>query len=254
MAKRKKRFILYFIKLFAGIAVAIISGYFVYNYFSNPDDIFYPGFEISVPSGYPIHGIDVSKYQNTINWKQVKNMKVNNVTIDFVFIKATEGVGNIDNQFRRNWLQAQEQHICKGAYHFFIAGKDGKRQAANFIELVDLKKGDLPPVLDIEETYGVGPDELVKEINDWLTVVKNFYGVKPIIYTNIKFYETYLQNDFGEYPLWIAHYLQPAKPSIEHPWAFWQHSKSGRVNGISNVVDFNVFSGDSSEFKKLLIQ
>ncbi len=254
MSKRKRGLAPYFIKLFLGVVVAIVSGYYVVHYFTNTPEIFYPGFEITIPSGYTIHGIDVSKYQDVINWKEVKSMNVNDVTINFAFIKATEGVGSIDNQFRRNWVQAEQQNICKGAYHFFIAGKNGKRQAANFIELVDLKKGDLPPVLDIEETYGVPADELKREIGDWLTVVKNFYGVSPIIYTNIKFYNTYLQNDFGGYPLWIAHYLQPVKPSIDHPWVFWQHSKNGRVNGIKNYVDFNVFSGDSTQFKKLLIQ
>ena len=254
MARRKKKIVPYLVKLLTGIAVAIVSAYYVYNYFTNTPEIFYPGFEISIPSGYTVHGIDVSRYQNLINWGEVKDMNVNNVKINFAFIKATEGVASIDNQFRRNWLQAQEQNICRGAYHFFIAGKNGKRQAANFIELVELKPGDLPPVLDIEETYGVPADEIKREIGDWLVTVKNFYGVPPIIYTNINFYNTYLQTDFSEYPLWVANYLQPVKPGIAHPWAFWQHSKSGRVNGIKGYVDFNVFAGDSTAFKKLLVR
>jgi len=253
VAKRKKRFGPYISKLLLGMAVAAAAGYYLIGYLTRPPEIYYPGFGITIPSGYALHGIDVSKYQDLINWKAVRNMRANDVKIDFVFIKATEGVGNIDNQFRRNWEQAQQQNICKGAYHFFIAGKNGKRQAQNFIELVDLKKGDLPPVLDIEETYGVPADELKREIGDWLTTVKNYYGVLPIIYTNTTFYNTYLQQDFGNYPLWIAHYLQPVRPSIGHPWVFWQHSKSGRVNGVQNRVDFDVFSGDSLQFRDLLL-
>lgn len=217
-------------------------------------DVFYPDFQISIPGGYKIHGIDVSKYQSVINWKEVSEMNADGIKIGFAFIKATEGVGNVDNQFRRNWLKAEEQNICKGAYHFFIAGKNGRRQAANFIEIVDLKKGDLPPVIDIEKSFGVSANEIKKEVADWIAVVQKYYGVQPIIYTNIDFYNRYLQNDFDNYPVWIAHYLQPVKPRIDHKWMFWQHSENGRVNGIKAPVDFNVFSGDSTDFKNFLIQ
>ena len=89
---------------------------------------FIPGFKLPFRRVI-IHGIDVSRYQRTINWKDVKDMQDGNVKIGFVFIKATEGIGNVDDQFRRNWLKAEEQNICKGAYHFFIAGKSGKKQA-----------------------------------------------------------------------------------------------------------------------------
>ena len=255
MARKKKRSSsTYFITIIFWLTLACVTSYYAVNYFADSSDIFYPGFQIEIPRGYTIHGIDVSKYQSTINWKEVKNMDVQGIRIGFAFIKATEGVGNVDNQFRRNWLKAEEQNICKGAYHFFIAGKSGRRQAANFIEIVNLKKGDLPPVLDIEKAYGVSANEIKKEVAEWLLVVEKYYNVQPVIYTNIDFYNRYLQNDFDAYPVWIAHYLQPVKPRIEHKWFFWQHSESGRVNGIKAPVDFNVFYGDSSDFKNFLIQ
>ena len=255
MARKKKRSSsTYFFKIIFWLAFACVAAYYVVNYFTQSSDVFYPDFQIAIPGGYQIHGIDVSKYQSVINWKEVKDMDADGINIGFVFIKATEGVGNVDNQFRRNWLKAGEQNICKGAYHFFIAGKNGRRQAANFIEIVNLKKGDLPPVIDIEKSFGVSPNEIKKEVADWLSVVQKYYGVQPIIYTNIDFYNKYLQNDFDDYPVWIAHYLQPVKPRIDHKWVFWQHSESGRVNGIKVPVDFNVFSGDSADFKNFLIQ
>lgn len=255
MARKKKRSSSkYLFKIIFWLGFACVAAYYAVNYFIKSSNIFYPGFQIEIPGGYEIHGIDVSKYQSTINWEEVKNMEVQGIKIGFVFIKATEGVGNVDNQFRRNWLKAEEQNICKGAYHFFIAGKSGRRQAANFIEMVNLKKGDLPPVLDIEKTFGVPTNEIKKEVAEWLETVQKYYGVQPIIYTNIDFYGRYLQNDFDNYPVWIAHYLQPVKPRIDHKWVFWQHSESGRVNGIKAPVDFNVFSGDSTDFKNFLIQ
>ncbi|MDE3213323.1 MAG: glycoside hydrolase family 25 protein [Bacteroidota bacterium] len=234
-------------------AIAILSIWGVIFFIQNYKNVYYPDFKITIPSGYQIHGIDVSKYQDQIDWQAVKTMEEKGVKIGFVFIKATEGLGNVDNQFRRNWIKAGQENICKGAYHYFIAGKSGRRQAANFIETVSLKKGDLPPVLDIERAFGVPAPEIKKEVTEWLGVVEKFYGVKPVIYTNIDFYTRYLQDDFPDYPVWIAHYLQPVKPRIDHEWAFWQHSDSGRVNGIKTPVDFNVFSGDSADFKKMLV-
>ena len=156
MARKKKRSSSkYLFKIFFWLCIACVAVYYAVNFFFAPADIFYPGFQIEIPNGYEIHGIDVSKYQQTINWKEVKDMDVQGIKIGFAFIKATEGIGNVDEQFRRNWLEAEDKNICKGAYHFFIAGKSGKKQAANFIEIVNLKKGDLPPVLDIEQSYGV---------------------------------------------------------------------------------------------------
>ena len=253
-SKRKKSSFTYFLKLIFWLAVACVTAYGIVKYFNQPSNVFYPDFQIAIPAGYQIHGIDVSKYQSIINWKEVKNMDADGIKIGFAFIKATEGVGNVDGQFRRHWVKGDAHPICHGAYHFFIAGKSGRRQAANFIEIVNLKKGDLPPVLDIEKTFGVPAKEIKKEVADWISVVKKYYGVEPIIYTNIDFYNKYLQDDFDEYPIWIAHYLQPVKPRIDHKWVFWQHSESGRVNGIKTPVDFNVFSGDSSDFENFLIQ
>ncbi len=68
----------------------------------------YDGFGIDIPEAYDIHGIDVSWYQNFIDWPSVKKMKVQDVQVGFAFIKATEGLGNVDKQFRRNWKKARE--------------------------------------------------------------------------------------------------------------------------------------------------
>ncbi len=228
--------------------------YYITLYFSREPHILYPEFGIEIPPNYQLHGIDVSRYQKIINWSDVKNMQVKNIKIGFAFIKATEGVDKVDEQFQRNWLHATKENIPKGAYHYFIAGKSGKAQANNFIEIVKLKKGDLPPVLDIEETYGTSKIDMQKNIKDWLEKIEDEYRVKPIIYSNIHFYNTYLKDAFDDYPFWIAHYLQPGKPRLDRNWAFWQHSESGHVNGIKTLVDFNVFSGDSVAFKNLLIR
>ncbi|HYM95604.1 MAG TPA: GH25 family lysozyme [Chitinophagaceae bacterium] len=214
----------------------------------------YPEFGIAIPESYSIHGIDVSKYQDMIAWEEVQSMKVRNVGLGFAFIKATEGIGNVDPQFIRNWKKAKQTGMTRGAYHFFIASKDGKMQAENFIGQVNLQPGDLPPVLDVEQANGSSTATLRNEIKKWLQTIEDYYHVKPIIYTNVQFYNLRLGNEFDQYPLWVAHYYQQQQPRINRNWTFWQHSDEGRVNGILSKVDFNVFNGDSLEFKNMLVQ
>jgi lysozyme len=255
LSKRKRKQIRKLLLIALGIAVLVVgvNVYYQWQTYRKAKFTRYPEFGIVIPGGYEIHGIDVSKYQSAIAWEEVKAMNVKNIRLGFAFIKATEGIGNTDPRFKRNWKKSKEAGIYRGAYHFFIASKDGRMQAENFIDKVELEKGDLPPVLDIEQLNGTTTAQLKAEVKKWLSIVENHYGVKPIIYTNVDFYSRYLGSEFDEYPLWVAHYYQPEQPRINRGWIFWQHSDEGRVNGINSPVDFNVFSGDSSEFIALLI-
>ncbi|HEV3252147.1 MAG TPA: GH25 family lysozyme, partial [Puia sp.] len=195
MAKRKNKNLGWKILLFLIIAaVSVMGGFSLYEWWleRSAHFIHYPEFGIEIPVNYSIHGIDVSKYQDIIDWELVKEMKVQNVHIGFAFIKATEGLGNEDAYFGRNWKKAKEAGLIRGAYHFFLATKSGRMQAENFINSVTLKEGDLPPVLDIEQNYGVPPDKLRERVKEWLETIHNYYGVPPIIYTNVEFYKRFL--------------------------------------------------------------
>lgn len=236
------------------LASAALAIYLITYYLNRPKFVRYAAFGITVPVNYDIHGIDVSHYQAAIDWVAVKNMQDKNIKIGFAFIKATEGLSKVDAVYRRNWFKAGDAKMARGAYHFFVASKSGKAQAQNFIETVVLEKGDMPPVLDIEQTNGASEADIQQRAKDWLTMVEKQYKVKPIIYTNVDFYQNFLAGKFDDYPLWVAHYLVKDKPRIKRNWLFWQHNDGGRVNGINAYVDFNVFNGDSTDFTKLLIK
>ncbi len=254
MAKKNVRAIPGPRSLLAVLVVALLAlGAWWWYKSTLPDFERYDAFGIDIPTDFSIHGIDVSKYQQRINWTAVQQMEVEGVRIGFVFIKATEGLGNMDPFFKRNWEKSGEAGLPRGAYHFFLAPKSGADQAENFIRRVELAKGDLPPVLDVEQAYGASADKLRAEVKAFLDRLELHYGVRPIIYTNVDFYNRYLKDYFDDYPLWVAHYLRKDRPRIARTWAFWQHSESGSVNGINTRVDFNVFNGDSSDFHDLLI-
>ena len=252
MGKKKSnynRVIIFTLLIVSAIAITFYYlKFYDKNYF-----IKYGEFGIHIPTNYAIHGIDVSRHQKRISWKDVEKMNVDGIRFHFAFIKATEGVESVDEHFKKNWKNIRKTKLYAGAYHFFIATKSGKAQAVNFIKTVHLTAGDLPPVLDVEEHYGVKSIDIVKRVKDWLFLVERAYGVKPIIYTNVDFYKKYLKGNFDEYPLWIAHYHQQVQPRIEREWLFWQHSDVGQVDGINTYVDFNVFSGDSMQLQQLLI-
>jgi lysozyme len=201
-------------------------------------------------SGYRLHGVDVSRYQRLVGWQSIKDAGVT-----FAFIKATEGVSMRDSFFETNWSEASSTNITRGAYHFFIAEKDARVQAVNFILSVKLNPGDLPPVLDVETSRGQTGEQIRGGMRRWLAMVEKAYGVKPIIYSNPVFYNQYLGGYFDEYPFWIASYAGKKKkltpPEIN--WQFWQHTDVGKLDGIAKEIDLNVFHGDSSQFLKLTI-
>ena len=238
----------------AAAAVVAVGAIIVLVLRSRREDfVTYREFGIPMPVNYAIHGIDVSRYQQRISWEAVQQMEVEAIRLGFVFIKATEGTRNTDPFFKRNWERSKKAGLVRGAYHFFITRRDGAEQAKNFVRAVTLESGDLPPVLDVEKTFGVAPAVIRSEVKKWCAYIEAYYGVKPIIYTNADFYKQHLQGYLDDYPLWVAHYLQPHQPRIARDWAFWQHSESGRVNGVPGKVDFNVFNGDSAAFRSLLV-
>lgn len=216
----------------------------------------YKQFGIRIPHGYQVHGIDVSRYQQRVDWRRVKKMEVGNIRIMFAFIKATEGSWLKDPQFERNWENAREAGIICGAYHYFLPNISPKDQAAKFIKTVRLRSGDLPPVVDVEETRGMNKVQIQKYTKEFLNLLEKQYNVRPILYTNRDFYKRYFANheDFKGYRFWIAHFhVTSFDMPGDEDWHFWQHSDRGNVSGINERVDFNVFNGDSAALRKLCI-
>ena len=211
--------------------------------------------DISYPEGYEIHGIDISHHQGKINWQELKDHgMIDKFPVRFVMIKATEGATRVDPNFEDNFYQAREYGFTRGAYHFYSVHSSAKPQATFFIRKVKLENGDLPPVLDVEHKPKNQTDEEFKQsVLEWLDIVEQHYGVKPIIYTYYKFKTRYLNDPiFDDYPYWIAHYYVD---SVEYQgkWKFWQHTDVGRLPGIKGNVDFNIYNGSMYDLRKMTI-
>lgn len=202
---------------------------------------------------YTVQGIDISHHQRKIDWELVATQGVS-----FAFVKATEGSEHQDTMFQKFWKEIQSAGIKRGAYHFFSPFSPATDQAAHFIETVQLQKGDLPPVLDVEITGKLQRRTLRENALIWLQEIEKHYGVKPIIYTNQKFYLSHFTGEeFDGYPIWIARYNSPNNPPFipfGRQWSFWQYGDCGHLKGIKGCVDFNVFRGERQQFENLLYQ
>ena len=208
------------------------------------------------PTDYPIHGIDVSKYQGTIDWNAVASSGVK-----FAWIKATEGGDHLDERFQANWQGAKLAGIPRGAYHFMYWCRPPIEEATWFEQNVPVEDDALPPVLDVEPTPDsktcrrhLERDQTVADMKVVLDEMERYFGKRPIIYTDIEFYHAILSGGaFADYPIWVRSTKHnPTLPYGGRDWKFWQYQADGVVPGIDGEVDRNAFYGDQKQWQAFL--
>ena len=199
-----------------------------------------------------VAGIDVSQFQGKIDWEDVKMIE-EKFPIKYVFIRATAGDNKVDSRYKENWKKAKKYGFLRGAYHYYRPNENSVIQAKLFIKTVSLQKGDFPPVLDIEKMpKEQSIDSLKVGLKRWLKLVDEHYKIKPIIYTSERYYEDFLKDDFNEYTFWVANYNFFAE-DLKDDWLFWQFSEKGRIKGIDERVDINIYNGTPKMLEYLTI-
>jgi lysozyme len=200
-------------------------------------------------AGTRIQGIDVSHFQGTVNWQEVKQ-----AGMKFAIAKATEGQNTVDSQFKTNWQNIKAAGLLRGAYHFFDAGIDGTSQANHFLQTAQVEAGDLPPVIDVEAAANASNATILQEVQNWLDTVEQALNRLPMIYTTASFWNSHLNHTFGKYPLWVAEYgvSVPKIPAGWSNWQFWQYSQSGSVEGVTGSVDMDYFNGSYDDLLAFL--
>lgn len=213
------------------------------------------GFAGTSPQHYPVHGIDISKYQGDVDWDAARKGGV-----AFAWLKATEGGDRVDGAFAANWRGAGAAGIPHGAYHFFYHCRSGLEQARWFIANVPKDPDALPPVLDVEWTPDSptctkrpARDDLVEEMTDFLDAVEAHYGVRPLIYAPIDVHRDRLVGTFPRHEFWLrAVKDHPDNVYTGRPFRFWQWTATGTVPGVKGEVDRNCFSGSRADWAKWL--
>jgi lysozyme len=200
-----------------------------------------------------LNGIDVSHFQGVVNWAEVRD-----AGCAFAFAKATESTAIVDSEFAANWNGMKAAGLVRGAYHFFRPEQNAVAQANHFLQNVQLEPGDLPPVIDIELNDGITGDALIAGVGNWIDTVAQATGMTPMIYTPAYFWNEYMNDGFGKFPLWIAHYTgaptpQPL-PKGWPNWTFWQYSQSLSIPGVNGAADHNRFNGAQADLQALTKQ
>ena len=235
--KRTFFFLMLFLAVAAGLGWLLYVGVI---HFNNPGR-----------SAYPIRGSDISHHQGAIDWRSVRTADVS-----FVFMKATEGADFRDPRFQENWLAAGKSGIVRGAYHYFTFCTPGREQAENFKATVPAEDEMLPPVVDVEFSGNCRARPAVETIRRWLgdylLEIETEYRRKPILYVTPNSFDRIVAGNFPGHPLWVhSVYFRPSR-NVRDDWIFWQYADRGRINGIEEFVDLNVFNGSPEHFRALL--
>ena len=182
-------------------------------------------------------GIDVSSWQEAINWRKVKE-----AGIKFAMIRASFSDNKIDKTFEYNITEASKVGIDVGVYHYCYAltVEEARAEAKHFIETISPYKITYPVVLDFEDNSQVNLDKKLKnEIAKVFIEEVRKAGYYPMIYSYAKWFEDYMDMDALDCEVWVAHWNVP-RPTYKGSYGMWQYSPEGRVSGIDGDVDLNV--------------
>lgn len=189
---------------------------------------------------YPLRGVDLSRHNGTVDFDMLAD------SIDFVYLKATEGRAHRDPRFARNYVKAVNAGLRVGAYHFFRFDVDGESQAENLLWVIRRLPLDLPPAIDVEaagQSSGKHPDKVVRQrIVDMVRVLRAAGHDSIVIYTNKNGLAHYLDHEeLRKCGLWISSFTDPpVSPLAGVEWDVWQFSHTGRLPGVDGDVDLNV--------------
>lgn len=194
-----------------------------------------------------VPGIDVSYYQGTIDWEQVRQAGIEFAFVRVGFRRAATGTLSEDELARKNLREAKEAGLKVGAYFFSQAtsAKEAREEAEYALSILQNFQLDLPLAYDWETVEGgsrtdeMTPETLTKCIKAFCNTVEES-GYQSMVYFNHDLSQTLLDvSKLPGVPVWFAMYHTypdaPCKPD------YWQYTEQGEVPGINGYVDLNLY-------------
>ncbi|MBQ7085959.1 MAG: S-layer homology domain-containing protein [Clostridia bacterium] len=196
-----------------------------------------------------ILGIDVSEFQGDINWESVRNDG-----IEYAIIRVGGrgyGTGALydDKLFYKNIQGSINAGLDTGVYFFSqaITVAEAEEEAKYVLEKIKNYNITGPVVFDWEvigttsaRTYGLSTKTLCAAANRFCEIIADA-GYSPMIYFNT--YAGYIKYDLSkivQYPFWFAQYDVSA-PTFYYDFDMWQYTDKGKVDGIKENVDVNLY-------------
>lgn len=211
---------------------------------------------ISAVGSIYTEGIDVAKYQDTLQWYMIPP------DVKFCIVKLTEGMYTKDELRAQNISSAKSVGMVVSPYHFFRSNIDPTLQARNFINEIEKFRDDLSNVFFVDcETKDVNitGEEYARRLLIFIGIVENETGMHAGIYTSPGFWNGYVVKDskslsWTKYDLWVANWQNifgyPSRPGSVWGWGdhfdLWQY----KVQAIwGDVVDRDRYNGDATAMK-----
>lgn len=217
----------------------------------------------TAPPGWTL-GVDVSHWQGDVWWAKMAEKGVRFAICKMTDFYKAAPTGFVDDKYIRNWHGTRDQGIKNGGYCWLQPKVDPYIQADFYLDTYIKYQTDLPPILDFEDRDWISPNDMLWRAQVWLNKVEGETGRKPMVYTSAGYMSSFAKDKasfLGNYPLWVANYIQrnyPTMPAIwsdwkiwqysdkgDYPWYVWQGPAKGREWGVeSDGLDMNWYQGN----------
>lgn len=200
-----------------------------------------------------IKGIDVSRWNGTIDWKTVANYGMG-----FAILRITEKGNIVDSTFEPNYKGCIENKIPVGVYKYSYATTIAQieDEANVVIKTLNKRRLDYPVFLDIEDKCQENlSDSLMMKMIEAFRAIIIKAGYKFGIYCGYSWYQNQLPEGAKKYDVWTARYPSNDTGELQERLRVpasngvigWQYSSKATINGIQTKVDRSVFYKDYSK-------
>lgn len=183
-------------------------------------------------------GLDVSKWQGSVDWKRVRGC-------GFDFVMLRDGFGKTEGQedicFAENYEKARQNGLYVGAYHYSYAKtvEDAEKEAKYCLSLLKGKRFEFPIALDVEDAcqQSLSVRELSEIIRAFCEKLESA-GYYVSVYANLYWLLHKIDADCKKrYDIWLAQWAE--KPTYDGDFGMWQYTSDGRADGILGRVDLD---------------
>ena len=191
-------------------------------------------------------GIDVSKYQSTIDFEKAKKAGVEFVIIRIGYRGYGSGTLVLDPLFEQHFTNARNAGLKVGVYFFSQAvnENEAREEAQGCWYVLNGRKLDYPIYFDTEASGGsngradgLGTTDRTKCAIAFCEEVKAL-GYQPGVYASTKWFQKRVDlSQLTQYSIWNAHYNVASSPI---PCQMWQGTCTARIPGYAGDIDVNI--------------
>ena len=188
-------------------------------------------------------GIDVSRWQETIDFEKVKEAGCEFVIMRIGINSDIDKDISKDSYYDNNIRKAKEAGLKVGVYVYTSAINEdmAKEHAKETIKYLNNEELDFPVAYDFEnwskiKSYNINLYDLENSLNTFAKELKK-EGYDTMLYSS----KWYLENVWingNDYPVWLAHYTP--ETSYQGKYIMWQRTNIGKIDGISTDVDIDI--------------